>query len=91
MGQDDDVFECPVCRSDELTARPYETWPPPPGMALDPPYEDLLGGPSYEVCPGCGFEFGNDDNPGGTASPVSFEAYRADWVQRGSPRFSPRT
>jgi len=55
-------------------------------MELTPPYEDLLGSPSYEVCPNCGFEFGNDDNPG-TAAPSSFEDYRAEWARSGSPRF----
>jgi hypothetical protein len=30
------------------------------------------------VCPQCSFEFGNDDNPG-TAEPVSFEQYRAEY------------
>jgi hypothetical protein len=38
------------------------------------------------VCPRCGFEFGNDDNPG-TAPPVSFEQYRLDWEQEGRPWF----
>jgi hypothetical protein len=58
------VYECPVCGSEELTAKPYETWPPPQDGTITPPYEDYLGKPSYEVCPNCGFEFGNDDNPG---------------------------
>lgn len=57
-------------------------------MALVPPYEDQLGRPSYEVCPCCGFEFGNDDNPG-TAPPRSFSAYRARWAQLGYPIFDP--
>ena len=76
-----------MCGSDELTVKPYETWPPPDSVTLTPPYEDVLGTPSYEVCPNCGFEFGNDDNPGGTASPASFEEYRAEWTAEGSPRF----
>jgi hypothetical protein len=54
---------------------------------ITPPYEDFLGRPSYEVCPNCGFEFGNDDNPGGTATQASFAEYRAEWTARGSPRF----
>ncbi len=62
--------------------KPYATWPPPEGAVLTPPYEDLLGMPSYEVCPNCDFEFGNDDNPG-TAAPASFAAYRAEWMARG--------
>jgi hypothetical protein len=79
------MYECPVCGAEELTARPYEVWPPPAGAVLSPPYESVLGAPSYEVCPSCGFEFGNDDNPG-TAPPVSFEDYRAEWEEQGSPR-----
>ncbi|TDO33213.1 hypothetical protein EV643_13311 [Kribbella sp. VKM Ac-2527] len=67
-------------RSDELTT------PPPNGVALAPRYEDVLGEPSYEVCRNCGFEFGNDDNPG-TAAPVSFEEYRGEWEAEGRPRF----
>jgi hypothetical protein len=81
------LLSCPVCGSEELQVKPYETWPPPDGMQLSPPYEDLLGQASYEVCPNCGFEFGNDDNPG-TAPPQSFEDYRAEWQSRGSPRFA---
>ena len=81
------VYECPVCHVVELTTQPYATWPPPDGRPLDPPYEDLLGRPSYEVCPSCGLEFGNDDNPG-TAPPISFEDYRREWVARGRPRFT---
>ena len=45
-----------------------------------------LGRPSYEVCPRCGFEFGNDDNPG-TAPPASFEQYRREWEAEGRPWF----
>jgi len=32
-------------------------------VGATPPYEDLFGKPSYEVCKSCGFEFGNDDKP----------------------------
>jgi hypothetical protein len=83
------AFACPVCGSEELTVAPYRHWPPPPEASLTPPYEDVLGTASYEVCPNCGFEFGNDDNPG-TAAPLSFEEYRSDWINQGSPRFRPR-
>jgi hypothetical protein len=85
----DMAFTCPVCGAEELSTQPYETWPPPDDVSLVPPYEDQLGRPSYEVCPNCGFEFGNDDNPG-TAPPQSFDGYRRDWSARGSPRFSAR-
>ncbi len=77
---------CPVCDATELTSPPYETWPAPDDLELQPPYENVLGSPSYEVCPNCGFEFGNDDTPG-TAAPVSFEQYRNQWTADGSPRF----
>lgn len=80
-------YACPVCEAVELDVKPYETWPPPPGVLLTPPYENQLGRPSYEVCRNCGFEFGNDDNPGGDATPDSFESYRHDWHERGAPRF----
>lgn len=76
------MFVCPVCHFEGLTVAPYETWPPPPGATLDPPYEDALGHPSYEVCPLCEFEFGNDDNPG-TAAPQSFDEYRREWQSSG--------
>ena len=35
----------------------------------------------------CAFEFGNDDNPG-TADPMSFAEYRAEWEIPGSARCS---
>ena len=80
------TFVCPVCGADELTAKPYEMWPPVDSHELSPPYEDQLGRPSYEVCPSCGFEFGNDDNPG-TGEPISFSEHLRQWKARGSPRF----
>lgn len=80
------MYECPVCYTSFLEVKPYETWPPPDGLAMRPPYYEYLGRPSYEVCPRCGFEFGNDDDPG-TARPVSFEGYRAEWEAKGSPWF----
>jgi hypothetical protein len=82
------THQCPACEYPGLTTPPYATWPPPAGLESCPPYEDLLGVPSYEVCPQCGFEFGNDDNPG-TAEPLSFESYRAEWERKGSPVFDP--
>lgn len=83
------MFTCPVCSFPGLTAAPYATWPPPAGVDLTPPYENQLGMPSYEVCPRCGFEFGNDDNPG-TAEPTSFEQYRLEWIEEGRPWFDER-
>lgn len=79
-------FTCPVCGFEPLTARPYADYI---GVVPDdatPPYEEYLGRSSYEVCPTCGFEFGNDDNPG-TAAPASFSQYRAEWLARGGKWF----
>lgn len=84
------MFTCPVCSFPGLSSAPYAIWPPPDGTELTPPYEDQLGMPSYEVCPRCGFEFGNDDNPG-TAEPSSFEQYRLEWVADGRPWFDDRS
>lgn len=81
------MFRCPVCNSEELAAQPYALWPPPTDSVATPPYADFLGTPSYEVCPNCGFGFGNDDDPG-TAPGVSFEQYRDEWEAEGSPRFA---
>ncbi len=81
------MYECPVCDYAGLTVRPYDRWPPPEGVVLDPPYRRMLGRPSYEVCPRCGFEFGNDDDPG-TAPPSSFEEYRRGWEAEGRPWFA---
>ena len=81
------MHECPACGAAELKAKPYELWPPPAGLVLSPPYEAYLGKPSYEVCPNCGFEFGNDDNPG-TAPPRPFEQYRAEWAPVAAPDFA---
>lgn len=80
------VFTCPVCSYPRLTTAPYAIWPPPDDLQLCPPYENQLGTPSYEVCPKCGFEFGNDDNPG-IAGPTRFEEYRLEWIEDGRPWF----
>ncbi len=40
------------------------------------------------MCACCGFEFGNDDEPG-TSAPTTFAAYLADWVRDGAPWFDP--
>jgi hypothetical protein len=81
------LYACPVCGRRVLRTPPYARWPPPSDVTLVPPYEDELGEPSYEVCPSCGFEFGNDDNPG-TAEPSSFEEYRQAWEEAGRPLFA---
>ncbi len=77
---------CPVCFAAVLGSPPYANWRPTEPMPA-PPYEETFGMPSYEVCTCCGFEFGNDDNPG-TSQPVSFEEYRNAWVEDGRPLVS---
>lgn len=84
------MYECPVCGYPGLRTKPYERWPPPEDVEIFPPYEEFLGRPSYEVCPRCGFEFGNDDNPG-ASPPVSSEQYRREWELEGSPWFQRST
>jgi hypothetical protein len=51
-----------------------------------PPYSTKFGLPSYEVCKCCGFEFGNDDEPG-TGKPMSFEGYLHSWESSGCQWF----
>lgn len=81
---------CPVCGLATLDAPPYELWPPPPAIALRPPYVDALGDPSYEVCPVCGYEFGFDDDPGAGMQGESFDEYHRQWVAAGHPLFDER-
>ena len=84
-----ETFTCPCCGYPELASRPYR------GLedviatrGLDPPYSKHFGDPSYEVCACCGFEFGNDDEPG-TGSPSTFEEYLREWIASGCVWFSP--
>ena len=84
-----DSFTCPCCGYNGLERPAYSrlsnVWST---RFIIPPYELYFGEPSYEVCSCCGFEFGNDDNPG-TSSPVSFEQYLNEWVLSGSEWFDP--
>jgi rubredoxin len=80
---------CPVCGYRGLSSAPYSKFPTlPMSDDLLPPYSQYFGDPSYEVCDCCGFEFGNDDEPG-TAGPTSFRAYRHEWLEDGGQWFSP--
>jgi hypothetical protein len=56
---------------------------------LNPPYRLQFGMPSYDVCACCGFEFGNDDDPG-TAAPISFDEYFDEWLSQGCKWFDER-
>ena len=81
-------FYCPVCGYHNLGMKPYKS------IIYDikilenvkPPYEMIFDEASYEVCDCCGYEFGNDDNPG-TSSPISFEEYRNEWQISGCKWF----
>jgi hypothetical protein len=80
---------CPCCGYPGLEMPAYRHLGPPPWLHPGaPPYEQWYGDPSYNVCPCCGFEFGNDDNPG-TAEPSSFEQFRREWIALGCPWFEP--
>src|SRR5437879_6289194 len=80
-------YTCPVCGYSGLDQRPYETLTHlPVPETLAPPYAQHFGEPSYEVCDCCGFEFGNDDEPG-TAAPVTFSEYRQEWLSDGASWF----
>jgi hypothetical protein len=84
-----DLFNCPCCGHKGLTEPSYKgiIWVSA-ARGLKPPYKQYFGDPSYDVCACCGFEFGNDDNPG-TAAPVSFEEYLREWVLSGCEWFKP--
>ncbi len=75
------------CGYPDLEQRAYSLilQPPFPRNTL-PPYSQHLGEPSYQVCTCCGFEFGNDDDPG-TALPVGFEECREEWIRGGCQWF----
>ena len=75
---------CPCCGYSGLERPAYSRLGSPPwSHPGPPPYGQWYGEPSYEVCHCCGFEFGNDDDPGSHAAPSSFERYLADWIARG--------
>lgn len=77
------AFYCPCCGFRGLVAPAYSSLRSNQLIrGLTPPYSEHFGMPSYEVCPCCGFEFGNDDEPG-TAEPVSFEQYLQEWIDEG--------
>ena len=82
-----DFYPCPCCGYQQLDAPAYERFvefPLPSGIS--PPYKVALGKPSYDVCDCCGYEFGNDDDPG-TGKPSSFENYLKEWIDDGAVWF----
>ena len=83
-------FSCPCCGYQGLDEPAYEHLHDlPVDVNLLPPYANHFGMPSYEVCDCCGFEFGNDDEPG-TSTPLSFQKYLEDWITRGAHWSSPK-
>lgn len=90
MDSHKEKFRCPVCGFIGLESRPYENMPEKIDRnGAAPPYCLLWGQPSYEVCDCCGFEFGFDDEPGGSAQPVSFAEYLTVWIHDGCLWFTP--
>lgn len=85
-------YTCYCCGWNKLDFKPYERYPysiPSDIAKLPPPYYNHWGKPSYGVCDCCGFEFGQDDDPG-TATPVTFAEYRKEWIsQENATWFSP--
>jgi hypothetical protein len=82
-------FSCPCCGFGGLRSLAYEKLQFPIEASLEPPYSRHFGMPSFEVCPCCGFEFGNDDEPG-TGDAVSFRSYLRAWIGRGARWFDPK-
>ena len=77
------MYICPCCGYNKLKVKPYKNMPNPPvSTGLTPPYDSKWGEPSYDVCDCCGFEYGNDDNPG-TSSPSSFQGHLKEWYNEG--------
>ncbi|MEN3943092.1 hypothetical protein WJU23_17470 [Prosthecobacter sp. SYSU 5D2] len=56
-------YFCPVCGYARLKELP----------------RSASGGPSYEICPACGFQFGVSDDD----DEITYEQWRADWVDGG--------
>jgi hypothetical protein len=77
---------CPACGYPGLDEPAYAGLPPgpPPVHPGPPPYKRWYGEPAYLVCPCCGFEPGNDDDPwSGHNTPLGFAEYRRRWIAEG--------
>jgi predicted RNA-binding Zn-ribbon protein involved in translation (DUF1610 family) len=61
-------FRCPVCGY----------------LGLDEPARTAESGPSYDMCPSCGFEFGVTDDDRG----FSYADWRREWIANGSQWWS---
>jgi rubredoxin len=82
-------YTCPVCGYSELKVKPYAHMPPVSKELekFNPPYENIWGKASYDVCSCCGFEFGNDDNGMDPSRNMSFLAYRNEWITEENARW----
>lgn len=85
------IYHCPSCGYPGLDSKPYNEMPQVIDLSkVKPPYCEFWGNPSYEVCDCCGFEFGFDDDPGGTAKAETFDEYLAHWISKGCQWFTPK-
>ena len=83
-------YMCPCCGYPGLDCPPYEDFSASTLVrGLKPPYYHYFGWPSYDVCECCGFEFGNDDDPGPFRGD-SFDEYFERWVADGCNWFQPK-
>lgn len=74
------TYTCPCCGYNKLEVNPYSNMPENPHpVQVQPPYEDHWGMASYEICPCCGFEFGNDDRPMHEENATNFQEYLRNW------------
>ena len=57
------------------------------GFRLDRPAWDDVSGPSEEICPSCGIQFGYDDAAGGDLHlrRQVYGSWREEWIARGMP------
>ena len=49
---------------------------------MDKPWGDDGETPTFEICPCCGVEFGNEDS-----TLTSIRRYRIQWLEQGTPWF----
>jgi hypothetical protein len=89
MNPNDKSFICPCCGYDELKSQPYEkNINLPLDKEVSIPYSIHFGEPSYGVCDCCGYEYGNDDEPG-TSQGTTFYQYLKEWIADGCNWFKP--
>lgn len=82
-------YICPCCGYDKLLFKPYEkdiAFPLDNNLSI--PYSKHLGEPSYGVCECCGYEYGNDDEPG-TSDGLTFFQFLKKWINNGCKWFNP--